>query len=354
MKKDQNALPSQLCELLLAWYDRNQRVLPWRENTDPYRVWVSEIMLQQTRVEAVIPYYERFLSTLPTIEDLANADEQLLMKLWEGLGYYTRVRNLQKSARFICEQYGGVFPPTFEQIRSLPGIGDYTAGAISSIAFELPTPAVDGNVLRVLSRVTADDRNIDDAALKKEYTERLRAIYPAAKRGDFTQSLMELGAIVCLPNGEPKCSHCPLKSICQAHLQGREMELPVRTPKKSRKKQQMTVFLLKHGDNVALCKRSSVGLLSGMWEFPNTDGFLTRQQAEEWLQQHGVMAESLKSSGKAKHIFTHIEWDMKIWCAECSCLGEQFEIVTQQQLNDQIALPTAFGQLVPFLQKEKE
>lgn len=354
MKKDQNALPTRLCELLLAWYDRNQRVLPWRENTDPYRVWVSEIMLQQTRVEAVIPYYERFLSTLPTVEALANADEQLLMKLWEGLGYYTRVRNLQKSARVICEQYGGVFPSTFEQIRSLPGIGDYTAGAISSIAFELPTPAVDGNVLRVLSRVTADDRNIDDAALKKEYTERLRAIYPVAKRGDFTQSLMELGAIVCLPNGEPKCSHCPLKSICQAHLQGREMELPVRTPKKSRKKQQMTVFLLKRGDSIALCKRSSVGLLSGMWEFPNTDGFLTRQQAEEWLQQHGVMSESLKSSGKAKHIFTHIEWDMKIWCAECSCLGEQFEIVTQQQLNDQIALPTAFGQLVPFLKKEGE
>lgn len=338
-------LPEELCPLLLAWYSRNARVLPWRENTDPYRVWVSEIMLQQTRVEAVIPYYQRFLRTLPTLRDLAECEEPLLLKLWEGLGYYTRVRNLQKAALTICEKYGGVFPDDFEAIRSLPGIGDYTAGAISSIAFGKPTPAVDGNVLRVLSRVTEDERDIADASVKKEYTERLRRIYPKEGCGDFTQSLMELGAIVCLPNGEPQCARCPLQKICRAHLSARETELPVKAAKKERRVEKMTVFLLKDGEYIALQRRPDSGLLAGMWQFPNASGFLNENEAKQFLTGQGITVKTLTRAPEYRHIFTHIEWKMRVCLTECEGMGE-YTAVTLRQLREEIALPAAFGQLL--------
>ena len=222
---------SQITEPLLAWYEKNARVLPWRENTDAYRVWVSEIMLQQTRVDTVIPYYERFLRRFPDVAALAAAPEQELLKMWEGLGYYSRVRNMQKAAQQICEKYNGIFPDEYEQLLSLPGIGAYTAGAVASIAWNKPYAAVDGNVLRVVTRLTADSREISDTKFKNEITAALQEIYPVDKCGIFTQSLMELGAVVCMPNGTPRCTECPLQSLCSACAAGTQPAYPVKKKK---------------------------------------------------------------------------------------------------------------------------
>ena len=237
---------------LLPWYEANRRDLPWRRDREPYHVWLSEIMLQQTRVEAVKGYYLRFLDALPSIPDLADADPDALHKLWEGLGYYSRVRNLQKAARVIVEQYGGVFPSDHAAIRALPGIGDYTAGAVASICFGQPTPAVDGNVLRVTSRVDACYDPITDPKVKKAVGARLAAVYPAGRCGDFTQSLMELGATVCVPNGAPHCEVCPCRDFCRARALGCQTELPVKAAKKERRVEEKTVFLLRCGERVAL------------------------------------------------------------------------------------------------------
>ena len=223
---------AQLPGALLPWYGENKRNLPWRQDKDPYHIWVSEIMLQQTRVEAVKPYYARFLSTLPTIEALANAPYEQVQKLWEGLGYYSRARNLQMAAQVICREHGGVFPNEYDKIRALPGIGDYTAGAIGSICFEMPTPAVDGNVLRVVSRLCAMPDCVDEPKVKRAVTEALRKVYPSGKCGAFTQSLMELGATVCVPNGAPHCAECPLAHLCLAHAAQEELSYPNKPPKK--------------------------------------------------------------------------------------------------------------------------
>lgn len=228
---DDQEILAQLPPRLLSWYAGSARVLPWREEPTPYRVWVSEIMLQQTRVEAVKPYYERFLNALPTVEALAQAPEELLLKLWEGLGYYNRVRNLQKGAQVVMERYGGKVPASFEELRSLPGVGDYTAGAVASIAFGIPVPAVDGNVLRVISRVLSRRDNILDPKVKRRVEEEIRAILPP-QVGDFNQSLMELGALICLPGGAPKCLLCPLREVCRGFAQGTAPELPVKTKPK--------------------------------------------------------------------------------------------------------------------------
>ena len=253
-KETDEEILQQIPEKLLKWYDQNARILPWRENPQPYRVWVSEIMLQQTRVEAVKPYFERFLKALPTVEDLAQAPEEQLLKLWEGLGYYNRVRNLQRGARAVMTEHGGVIPASFEALKKLPGIGDYTAGAIGSIAFQIPVPAVDGNVLRVISRVLYRRDNILDAKVKRRIEGEIKEILPE-RTGDFNQSLMELGATVCLPNGAPKCNECPLQELCRAHLVGDEESLPVKTKAKKRKIEQRTVFLLVCDGKIALRKR---------------------------------------------------------------------------------------------------
>ena len=258
-----NALPG----AILPWYRENRRALPWRETNDPYRIWVSEIMLQQPRVEAVKGYYARFLAALPDIESLARCDDERLHKLWEGLGYYSRVRNLKKAAGVILERHGGVFPADPDAVRALPGIGDYTAGAVCSIAFSLPTPAVDGNVLRVLSRLRCDAEPIDLPAVKKRGSRELAEIYPADCPGEFTQALMELGATVCVPNGEPKCAVCPCRSFCEG--QTRWQELPVKLPKKAKKQEDRTGFVLRCGERYAIEKRPGKGLLAGLWQFPN-------------------------------------------------------------------------------------
>lgn len=293
---------------LLQWYEYNRRILPWREEPSPYRVWVSEIMLQQTRVEAVKGYYDRFLTRLPKIADLAEVSEEELLKLWEGLGYYNRVRNMQKAARIILEQYHGEMPGDYEKIRALPGIGDYTAGAISSIAFGLLYPAVDGNVLRVMSRITGDESDISKDTTKKYWREALTEVMPK-QSGEFNQALMELGATVCLPNGKPLCENCPVMHLCQAFQTGREMELPVKAAKKERRIEKRTVYVIFCGEETLLHKRAEKGLLAGLWEYPN----VLNSEAKLPEELTKAFGETLlvREKKKAKHIFSHVEWHME-------------------------------------------
>lgn len=334
---------------LLDWYTAHKRILPWRENTDPYRVWVSEIMLQQTRVDTVIPYYRRFLERLPDVPSLAQVQEEELLKLWEGLGYYSRVRNMQRAARVIMKDFGGEFPTAYRDIQSLPGIGPYTAGAISSIAFEQPVPAVDGNVMRVLSRITESGADIAELSVKRQMTAALAEIYPAGRCGDFTQSLMELGAIVCLPNGAPLCAQCPLNGLCRAYRSGTQQAYPVQAPKPERRKETKTVLLLCCDGNVALSRRPEGGLLGGLWGFPCLEGERTPDQIQDYLMECGGRVRSVEKSGTQRHIFTHVEWRMQAYRVQCSERVGGFCWVTPAALEDQIALPTAFKKLCRYL-----
>ena len=328
---------------LLPWYEQNKRDLPWRADREPYHVWLSEIMLQQTRVEAVKGYYARFLTALPNIAALANADDELLNKLWEGLGYYSRVRNLKKAAAVIQEKHGGAFPMEYDAIRALPGIGDYTAGAISSICFNQPRPAVDGNVLRVISRITADDTPIYLPIQKKKIAGALAEVYPA-QAGDFTQALMELGATVCLPNGKPGCESCPCAEFCQARQMGIELRLPVKLPKKGRREEDKTVFILSCDDRVAIVKRAEQGLLAGLWQFPETPGILQLDAALAAVQNMGLTVREVYRQADKKHVFTHIQWNMRGYYLEVADVNDAFTWLTREEIETQTALPTAFRQ----------
>jgi len=330
-----------LPEALLPWYRKHRRELPWRKDKDPYHIWVSEIMLQQTRVEAVKGYYARFLDTLPTISAVAACDDEVLQKLWEGLGYYSRVRNLKKAAKQVVEDYGGVFPREYDRVMALPGIGEYTAGAICSIAYDLPVPAVDGNVLRVISRITDDSTPVDLPAFKKKVFRSLRQIYPA-QAGDFTQALMELGATVCGPNRQPACEDCPCRDFCLGYRHGTAARLPVKLPKRQRKTEERTVFILFCDDRVAIEKRSEKGLLAGLWQFPNVIGKLDMQEAVSRVEKMGLKPVQILRQVEKKHIFTHIEWDMCGIYIRVADTDEKFTWVTAGDLVDRAALPTAF------------
>ena len=330
-----------LPDLLLPWFDTHARALPWRENRDPYRVWVSEIMLQQTRVEAVRAYYTRFLQAFPTVSDLANAGEDELLKLWEGLGYYSRARNLHRAAKQIVTEHGGIFPADYAKIRTLPGIGDYTAGAIASICFEQPRAAVDGNVLRVTARYLNDDTPVDAPLYKKAVTSLLEAVYPAGGCGKFTQSLMELGATICVPR-VPKCAECPLRASCAAAQNGTAAVLPVKKPKQGKRQVEKTVFLLWCGDRLALSRRADAGLLGGMWEFPNMDMPLDDAGALRAAASFGVQPKQLESRVRRVHIFTHIRWDMTGYTIRCAVPDARFVWKTLPEIRTQMALPTAF------------
>ena len=323
---------------LLAWYDLNARELPWRSHPTPYRVWVSEIMLQQTRVEAVKPYFERFLRELPDVAALANVPEEKLMKLWEGLGYYSRARNMRAAAVQMMEEHGGRLPASFEELLRLKGIGRYTAGAIASIAFGIRVPAVDGNVLRVTARLLADTGDIASPQVRAKREGQLAQILPE-RPGDFNQALMDLGATVCLPNGIPGCENCPLQGQCLAFEQGRTEELPVKAPKKPRRVEERTVFLLHDGEKIAVAKRTQKGLLSGLYGFLDCEGKLDEGQAARWLEEQGIAAVSLLPLGEAKHIFTHIEWQMRGYLARVEVRPEGFEWIDDL---DEVALPGAY------------
>jgi len=330
-----------LPRVLLPWYAENKRELPWRMDRDPYHIWVSEIMLQQTRVEAVREYYLRFIAALPTVECLANASQELLYKLWEGLGYYSRVRNMKKAAQRICEEYDGRFPSNFADILSLPGIGPYTAGAIASIAFDQKTPAVDGNVLRVFARLTNDMTPIDSQLFKKYATEQLRGIYPAAA-GDFTQALIELGATICGPNRKPACTNCPCNAYCMAYKEGTADTLPVKSPKKQRGIEEKTVFILSCRGEYALEKRNESGLLAGLWQFPNCSGKMEMTEAVECLAGMGIQVRDLKRRVERNHIFTHVEWNMAGIYIEVSEKSRMYTWFGAKTISEEIALPTAF------------
>ena len=334
---------------LLQWYDSRARVLPWRSQPTPYRVWVSEIMLQQTRVEAALPYFDRFMAVLPDIAALAQAPETQLLKLWEGLGYYSRVRNLQKAARQVMEQWGGMLPQKLEDLMALPGIGEYSAGAIASIAYGQRVPAVDGNVLRVVSRLLASRENVMDPKVKRQLRQHVWDIIPAQRPGDFNQSLMELGALVCLPNGKPLCSGCPLENLCLGNRLAIAQELPVKPPKKARRVVPRTVFVLCSQGRLLLHRRPSRGLLASLWEFPGQDGHLSLEQAAETLAQAGIQVSSIASLGEHTHIFSHVEWPMVCYQVECLPFpaAEDYVWCTPQQLQEQYALPSAFR---PFAQ----
>lgn len=295
---------------LVEWFRENKRDLPWRKRMDAYRVWISEIMLQQTRVEAVKPYYERFLKELPDVKALAEVPEDRLLKLWEGLGYYNRARNLKEAACQIMEKYGGRFPETYEEIRGLKGIGNYTAGAVSSFVYGVRKPAVDGNVLRVVTRITADGSDISKAGTRTKVEREVEEVIPAEAAGDFNQSLIELGAIVCVPNGEPKCGICPVSGICLAHAQGRETEFPVKAKKKERRIEKRTILVFRDNEKAAVRKRPDTGLLAGLYEFPGTEGHLKQPEVVRYAKSLGLMPIRVKKLGSAKHIFSHVEWHM--------------------------------------------
>lgn len=341
MKTDK--ILSRLPETLLPWYALNRRDLPWRRDRECYHIWLSEIMLQQTRVEAVKGYYTRFLTALPTIQVLAECDDELLHKLWEGLGYYSRVRNLKKAAMVIQDKFGGRFPETYEDIRALPGIGDYTAGAICSIAYDLPTPAVDGNVLRVYARLLDDDTPIDLSAMKDRVRRELSLVYPK-EAGSFTQALMELGATICGPNRKPDCENCPCGAFCLSRLHGRSETLPVKAPKRQRRQEDRTVFLFSCQGSWALEKRPETGLLAGLWQFPNVPGYLSTQEVLAAAEGMGLRPKEVRREVLRRHIFTHIRWDMKGVYLEVAEKGGPFQWMTEQEIENQAALPTAFRQ----------
>ena len=299
-----------LPEPLLGWYRENARDLPWRHTEDPYRIWVSEIMLQQTRVAAVLGYYARFLAVFPTVEALAEADEERLMKLWEGLGYYSRARNLQKAAQEITALGG--FPDTYDGLLALPGIGDYTASAIAAAAFGRREPAVDGNVLRVMTRLTDCHDDISDPKTKRAVRAALAEVMPEepADIRIFNQAMMELGATVCGPNTAPRCDDCPVSGLCLGRQRGTAEILPVKKAKKERRVEEKTVLLLMRDGKIALRKRPKTGLLAGLWEFPNVEGTLDETAAGAAVEAMGLSVIDWQSRLTAKHIFTHVEWRM--------------------------------------------
>lgn len=343
---------------LLLWYNRDKRDLPWRHTRDPYRIWVSEIMLQQTRAETVTGYYDRFLEALPDVKALAGCPDDDLMKLWEGLGYYSRARNLKKATREIVSECDGHFPSDYDSIRALPGIGEYTAGAVSSIAFGLNEPAVDGNVLRVAARFRGSEENILSGRFKKAANGRLRTVMRKAAAnpdisglwyaGDFNQALIELGALVCIPNGTPKCDRCPLMKGCTAFREKTWDRIPVRKKPTKHRIEERTVLVIWDGNHAVLDKRPGTGLLAGMYEFPNTEGHISEQEAVDRVRGMGLLPTGATRLQEAKHIFSHITWKMigyeiRIDCASGESGENGLIFADREALVKKYALPSAFS-----------
>lgn len=344
---------NKIVEPLLAWYEKEHRILPWRESKNPYYIWISEIMLQQTRVEAVKPYFERFIQAFPTIEDVAFAEEEQLLKMWEGLGYYNRVRNIQKAAREVVEKYEGKLPADYEKLKTLAGIGNYTAGAVSSIAYQIPAPAVDGNVLRVISRIEERTEDIMKQSTRKMVEEAIMEVIPQNAPGEFNQALMELGAVVCVPNGAPNCQKCPVASLCGAYKHGRTDELPVKSGKKARRIEERTILLIQDGERVAIQKRPSKGLLAGLYEFPNLEGHLTEEEVLKYIEEKQLMSLHIKLLHEAKHIFSHVEWRMIGYAVKVAALEEEKQgnmlFVNQKETEDIYTIPAAYSAYTKYM-----
>lgn len=341
---------------LISWYRQNKRILPWRDQKNAYYTWVSEIMLQQTRVEAVKPYFLRFIGELPDVKALAECPEEKLMKLWEGLGYYNRVRNMQSAAQVVVAEYGGILPASYEELLALKGIGSYTAGAIASIAYDIPVPAVDGNVLRVFSRITEDRQDIMKQSVRSQVEEKLLGIMPKDAPGDFNQALMELGAVVCVPNGPARCMECPVAALCKAYHHGTVDELPVKAPKKKRTIENKTVLVIQDGECTAIRKRPQEGLLAGLYELPNVEGHLSMDEALQKVKEMNLEPLHIETLPEAKHIFSHIEWRMTGYRIRVSSLEERkessFIFTEKKQSEKQYAIPSAFRAYIKYM-KEK-
>ena len=341
---------------LISWYRQNKRILPWRDQKNAYYTWVSEIMLQQTRVEAVKPYFLRFIGELPDVKALAECPEEKLMKLWEGLGYYNRVRNMQSAAQVVVAEYGDVLPASYDELLALKGIGSYTAGAIASIAYDIPVPAVDGNVLRVFSRITEDRQDIMKQSVRRQVEEKLLGIMPKDAPGDFNQALMELGAVVCVPNGPARCMECPVAAFCKAYHHGTVDELPVKAPKKKRTIENKTVLVIQDGECTAIRKRPQEGLLAGLYELPNVEGHLSMDEALQKVKEMNLEPLHIETLPEAKHIFSHIEWRMTGYRIRVSSLEERkessFIFTEKKQSEKQYAIPSAFRAYIKYM-KEK-
>lgn len=338
---------------LIAWYKKEARNLPWRNDPSPYKVWISEMMLQQTRVDTVIPYFIRFIDEVPTIKDLATIEEDKLLKLWQGLGYYNRALNLKKAAQIILNNYEGKIPSDIEELMTLPGIGPYSAGAIASIAFGIRVPAVDGNVLRVITRIIASKADIGDSKIKREIEAIVIDLLPLENVGDFNQALMDLGAGICLPNGEPKCVECPVKDYCKAYEEGIASEIPVKAIKKKRRIEKKTILVISCKDRFALRKRKSGELLPNLWEFPHHEGYLSELECENVLNSQGISILSITPLEPSKHIFTHLEWHMKGFLVSVE-EGEDrsdYVWVSKKEINDQYSIPTAFKSYLKLFQE---
>lgn len=344
----------------MEWFREHARVLPWRENGKPvqadrsYYVWVSEIMLQQTRVEAVKPYFERFTRELPNVDALARCPEDKLLKLWEGLGYYNRVRNMQKAAIRVMEEYGGHLPEDYDALLLLPGIGAYTAGAIASIAYGIPVPAVDGNVLRVISRIAENEEDITKQSVKKEIESALRELVPVETPGTFNQALMELGALVCLPNGMPECGLCPVAELCRARMHGRIMEIPKKKAKPQRRIEERTILVIRDGVYTVLRKRPSRGLLAGLYELPNMEGHRSEDEVLCYLKGVKLAPLRIQPLPPARHVFSHVEWRMNGYMV----LVEQMDpgkypdymIIEPERTEAEYPIPAAFAAYAEYLQ----
>ena len=353
-----------LCNTLLAWRKSapDTRDLPWRDEPTPYHVWISEIMLQQTRAAVVRGYYLRFLDALPSVRDLATVDDDALMKLWQGLGYYSRARNLKRAAEVIVREHEGQLPKDFDALLALPGIGRYTASAIASFAYGEPRPAVDGNFLRVAARVTANLIDIAKDTSKRALEAALAPSYPSGREaGLLNEAFMDLGATICLPNGAPLCHTCPVAQLCLAHDRGTEQDYPVRTVLKARRKERRTVLLLSCGEKIAIRKRPARGLLAGLWEYPNIDKKLNKRAVREYLEEKGFHILDIAPLPSARHIFSHIEWDLTGWAVTVADANEPPLMAAEDndaapsallwvhhaELADTYSIPAAFGYFTP-------
>ena len=336
-----DVLTRELFGTLLAWYDENKRVLPWRGTTDPYRVWVSEIMLQQTRVETVKSYFSHWMRLFPTVRALAEASEDEVLKAWEGLGYYSRARNLHGAAKMVCEVYGGEIPRDRDKLRKLPGIGDYTVGAILSIAFGIAEPAVDGNVLRVISRLTADDADVSRPDVRKRVADILRPLMPAGRTSEFTQALFEIGALICLPNDAFRCDLCPLRAACRAYAAGTQTFYPVKPEKAEKRTEKKTVLILTADGEYAVRRRPAKGLLANLYEFPNLMGHLSEEEVRAVLGAKVVSVEPLPA---ATHVFTHLIWDMTGYLVRLAAPVTSDGIIwaTKEEIGKTYSIPSAF------------
>ncbi|MFD1040068.1 A/G-specific adenine glycosylase [Virgibacillus byunsanensis] len=311
---------------LLRWYETSKRNLPWRKDQDPYKIWVSEIMLQQTKVDTVVPYFERFMNQFPTVYDLADANEQEVLKVWEGLGYYSRARNLQNAVREVVATYNGEIPSSPDQLGALKGVGPYTKGAILSIAFNQPEPAVDGNVMRVLSRVLKIEEDIAIPRVKKLFESYVKELISKEDPSSFNQGIMELGALVCTPKS-PSCMLCPVQEYCKAFAEGIEEELPIKSKSKKQKTVPYVALLICNNHNQYIIeKRSEKGLLANLWQFPMVPiNEIGMDHLENWFEsEYGVSITLNRKQGNLKHVFSHIIWQLEIYEARTN----------QQEVND--------------------